>query len=156
MSKRRIPLAIAIPGIGDRIRLAREFRGLSQSDLARLLEVTPSAVNQWEKNKSEPGIEHMLKFRREHQIALDWIYAADVEALRPAFVRFIVDFGARPDAPEVARRLRAEWGHPVPLPASGVPAGDVAEAILHHHPKPRGRPPQRPRTLHEDSSKLDD
>jgi len=156
VTKRKIPLAVTIPGIGDRIRLAREFRNLTQSQFARELGLTPAAVNQWEKGTTEPGIEHMLRFRREHQIPLDWIYAADTEVLRPPFLRFIVDYGARPDAPEIARRLRREWGHPVPLAESGVAADEVAGTIARHHPPRRGRPPAPRRTLHEDAPKLDD
>jgi transcriptional regulator with XRE-family HTH domain len=156
VAKRRIPLAVSIPGLGDRIRLAREYLRLRKSDLARELEVTPPAVTQWESNQAEPGIEHMLKLRRDHKIPLDWIYAGDAECIKPAFLRFIVDFGERPDAPEIARRLRAEWGLPVPVHQGHVAADEVAEAIARHHPR-RGRPPKRPpTTLHEERGNLDD
>lgn len=156
MGKRKIPLAVALPGIGARIMLAREFLRMSKADLARALDVTPSAVTQWEKGAAEPGIDHMLKLKREHRIPLDWIYAEDTEAPRPEFLRFIVDFGARPDAPEIARRLRAQWGLPVPMAQSGVAADDVAQAILQRHPAAprRGRPPRH--TLHEDPEQPQD
>ena len=36
-------------GTNDRITMAREMAGLSQSELARRLGVTPQAVQQWEK-----------------------------------------------------------------------------------------------------------
>src|SRR5687767_4313195 len=40
--------------IGDRIRDAREERGFSASKLARLVDVTPTAVWNWEKNGIKP------------------------------------------------------------------------------------------------------
>jgi transcriptional regulator with XRE-family HTH domain len=41
-------------GLGDRIAEARERRGFSASELARLTGVTPTAVWNWEKNGTKP------------------------------------------------------------------------------------------------------
>ena len=41
-------------GIGERIRTLREKKGLSQTELARLIGVRPQSVQQWEAGKTEP------------------------------------------------------------------------------------------------------
>jgi len=41
---------------GDHVRRARLDRGLTQKQLAELLEVTSSTVNSWEKGRSMPTI----------------------------------------------------------------------------------------------------
>lgn len=154
VSDRQIPAAVAVPGMGERIRCARMFRQLNQAEVARRLGVTASAVNQWEKGSTEPHIGSMLAFRRETGISLDWLYAKDWEAVRGPFMGFLVQLGAAPDAPDVAREARAMFGLPVTLRSSDVPADDVAEAILRRHPPRRRRAP-RP-TLHEDQDKPGD
>ncbi len=39
---------------GSRIKQLRDARGMSQTDLARILNVTPKAVSKWEAGKMEP------------------------------------------------------------------------------------------------------
>ena len=41
-------------GFGERLVAAREKKGLSQKALAELLDITPTRLNYWEKNKREP------------------------------------------------------------------------------------------------------
>ena len=43
-----------VKGLSNRIATTREERGMSASDLARLLGVTPTAVWNWEKNAVTP------------------------------------------------------------------------------------------------------
>jgi transcriptional regulator with XRE-family HTH domain len=47
--------------IGHLIRAARKARGLTQSDLAAQMEITDSAVCQWEKGKTIPSGVSLLK-----------------------------------------------------------------------------------------------
>lgn len=47
-------------GLGDRIRKIREARAFSQSDLARMTNVTPTAVWNWETNGVVPRAETLL------------------------------------------------------------------------------------------------
>lgn len=157
VKKRVIPFSVATPDLGARLMLAREWRGLSKADLARELGVTPSAVSQWEKGTTEPGVAVMLRFKALHQVSLDWIYAEDRTAISGDFLRFIADFGARPDAPRIAREMRIALGLPAPTHQGPVAAAEVAEAIIHHHPATparRGRPPRH--TLHEDQAEPED
>lgn len=59
--------------IGDRIQKAREKRGFSASELARLVRVTPTAVWNWEKNGVQP--------RPEAQSALAKVLGVTTEYL---------------------------------------------------------------------------
>ncbi|WP_336627336.1 MULTISPECIES: helix-turn-helix domain-containing protein [unclassified Microbacterium] len=47
---------IVIPGwsFGDRLRKARVMRGLDQRALARILDVSPGAIGQWETDLTRP------------------------------------------------------------------------------------------------------
>lgn len=47
---------IVIPGwsFGDRLRKARVMRGMDQRTLARILEVSPGAIGQWETDVTRP------------------------------------------------------------------------------------------------------
>lgn len=47
--------------VGKRIRAAREQLGLHQSDLARLLDRTQTAVSYWESGKRAPGLDDLLE-----------------------------------------------------------------------------------------------
>lgn len=46
-------------GIGKQIAKARQAKGLSQTALAELLDVSPEAVSKWEQNAYRPSAEKM-------------------------------------------------------------------------------------------------
>lgn len=56
--------------IGDRLRLARERRGMTQGDLAAKLGVHPATVTLWEnhKNRRQIGTKHLQKVAEALQI----------------------------------------------------------------------------------------
>jgi len=61
----------------DRIRLARRRANLSQTALAALTNVTPSAVAQWESPRgTQPGIDHLARIAEATRVSLDWLVAA--------------------------------------------------------------------------------
>jgi len=65
----------------DRIRLARRRANLSQTDLAALTKVTPSAVAQWESPRgTQPGIDHLARIAEVTHVSLDWLVAARPDA----------------------------------------------------------------------------
>jgi transcriptional regulator with XRE-family HTH domain len=154
--KRIVPLSVAVPGLGDRLRLAREHARASKADVARAVGVSPSAVSQWENEDCEPSVGNMIKFKRAYQASLDFIYAEDLSAVSPDFIKFIVDYGGRADAPELARRVRQQWGLP-PAPATPVVSADEVAAVMfaaHPAPRKRWRPPRA--GLHEDQAPQQD
>lgn len=57
-------VGMATKTIGERIRAAREAKGLSQVDLARLLKIKAPSLSQLESGKSgSPAAETLLRFR---------------------------------------------------------------------------------------------
>lgn len=59
--------------IGDRIREAREARGFSASDLARLVDVTPTAVWNWEKNGIKPRSEVLAQVSKTLGVTTEYL-----------------------------------------------------------------------------------
>ena len=58
--------------LGDKIKQLRMSQGLSQTDFAKRLYVTPAAVNQWEKGKNKPDIDRLLKIAEVFAVPLDY------------------------------------------------------------------------------------
>lgn len=57
--------------MGDRIRMLRERRGLSQQALAVLCEVNASQVHRWERGRNEPSVESLRALARALDVSLD-------------------------------------------------------------------------------------
>jgi DNA-binding XRE family transcriptional regulator len=49
-----IPFDTELENLGQKIRAYRQFMGLRQKDLARLLGVNPNTIGHWEKGKHKP------------------------------------------------------------------------------------------------------
>lgn len=65
--------------IGKRIKECREDVDLSQKELAELIDVTPSAVNQYEKGEKIPSTETLLKLAKALGVATDYLLGASQE-----------------------------------------------------------------------------
>ncbi len=50
------------PGLGERLRMARQTAGLPQSQLARHLRVTQSTVSSYERGECRPGPERLAVY----------------------------------------------------------------------------------------------
>jgi len=59
--------------LGARIRLARRIAGFSLEDLGDALQVSRSAVSQWEENQTLPRQEHMDIISEVLRVSLDWL-----------------------------------------------------------------------------------
>lgn len=46
---------------GDRIRTARETRDITQAELARMLDISPQQLSQWEGEKVTPGQDNLVR-----------------------------------------------------------------------------------------------
>jgi transcriptional regulator with XRE-family HTH domain len=55
--------------IGSQIKHFRELAGLSKSDLARRVRVSPTAVHNWEENGVMPRMEVMLELERALEVS---------------------------------------------------------------------------------------
>ena len=57
--------------IGDNIKRFRELKHESQAELAKLLDVDRSAVNQWEKGRTKPRLSHLRTLAEHFEVPFD-------------------------------------------------------------------------------------
>jgi transcriptional regulator with XRE-family HTH domain len=67
------PVAESQEDIGDRIRIAREARGMKQKDLATRLGVEQSHVWKWENNKRVPRMQTLATICDMLDVTLDYV-----------------------------------------------------------------------------------
>jgi len=65
--------------IGKRIKERRQKMNLTQKDLAEKVQVTPSAINQYEKGEKTPSTENLLNLARELGVSSDYLLGASKE-----------------------------------------------------------------------------
>ena len=59
--------------IADRIRYLRDKAGLTQSDLAKKLNISRSAVNSWEMSLSSPSLENIIEITKIFGVSADFL-----------------------------------------------------------------------------------
>lgn len=61
--------------LAERLRTARlnMVPEVSQRDIAKLLERSPSAVNLWEKGKTEPDADDLVQLAKRYRVTTDWL-----------------------------------------------------------------------------------
>ena len=62
-----------ILNIADKIRLLREQRGLTQTDLAKTLGISRSAVNSWEMSLSLPSLTNIVELAKIFHVSTDFL-----------------------------------------------------------------------------------
>jgi len=60
-------------GIGKRVKDLRVFLKYSQTELANMLEITPSSVNAFEKDKTKPSIKTLQLLAEKLDANLNWV-----------------------------------------------------------------------------------
>lgn len=65
--------------VGDRIRFVREMRKLLRRDLAFRLGVTESSWANWEKGRSEPRVDNLVRIAAELGVTTDFILGLEHE-----------------------------------------------------------------------------
>ena len=65
--------------ISDKIRQLREQAGLSQSQLAKKLDVTRSSVNAWEMGLSAPTTQYIVALTKLFHVSADYILGTEAE-----------------------------------------------------------------------------
>jgi transcriptional regulator with XRE-family HTH domain len=79
----RRPQQIA-EGVGAHLRARREEQGVSLRELARRLQISPSALSQIETGKSRPSVGTLYAIVSELRMSLDELFAASPTARRPS------------------------------------------------------------------------
>ena len=59
--------------IADRIKLLRESRGLTQTELAKRLGITRSGVNAWEMGITIPSTQYIIKLSLLFKVSTDYL-----------------------------------------------------------------------------------
>jgi phage repressor protein C with HTH and peptisase S24 domain len=77
---------VMVQTVGDRLRQARNARGLSQVDVANACKVTRAAVSLWESGATTPNNDNLETAARKLHVAFDWLRTGRGGApdLRPA------------------------------------------------------------------------
>lgn len=76
------------PILAQRLRAARAaiHPEITQRQIAKEMEVSPSAVNLWEAGKTEPSASDLAKLAGRYKVSTDWLLGVD-ESTRPAVKR---------------------------------------------------------------------
>ena len=65
--------------VGTKIRELRRKRNMIQSDMAKLINVHPSAIAMWESGKRQPEREKLVQISKLFNVTVDWLLAEDEE-----------------------------------------------------------------------------
>jgi Zn-dependent peptidase ImmA (M78 family)/DNA-binding XRE family transcriptional regulator len=77
-----------------RITMAREYAGQSKTDLANALNISPSAVAQWESGTKKPDLDNLVRMAHELRIPLSFLHKPSVFTAR-GFISFRATKAAR-------------------------------------------------------------
>jgi transcriptional regulator with XRE-family HTH domain len=113
--------------IGVALRAARTQRQLSQSDLARLAGVSPSAISQAERGKRGLSLETLLELTGNLNMSVDELLRGEVVA------------GYRLGHRHHPRARRVDNGHQ-PLPLLDAPTAGLRAYLVHLPPRQAGSP----------------
>ena len=81
--------------VGDKIRLLRKNKGITQTQLAEALSVSSQSVSKWENHLSVPDITVLPVIARYFGITMDELFNYRLDALneKERFIRFMVNNG---------------------------------------------------------------
>jgi len=65
-----------ILNVADRIRFLRDKQGMTQTDLARKLGISRSAVNAWEMSLSAPSLANVVEMAQIFHVSTDFLLSA--------------------------------------------------------------------------------
>lgn len=66
--------------VADRIKALREEKGLTQTDLSKLLGITRSSVNAWEMGISVPSTQYIVELAHIFKVSTDHLLCVDNSA----------------------------------------------------------------------------
>ena len=59
---------------GERLKELRNAKGITQKELADLLNVSGNTVHSWEKDKQEPSMNALLFLSEYFEVSLDYLF----------------------------------------------------------------------------------
>lgn len=63
--------------ISERLKQLREHKGITQTELAKLLSLTKSSVNGWEMGISIPSTQYIVELSKIYNVTTDYILGTD-------------------------------------------------------------------------------
>ena len=66
--------------VADRIKALRDERGLTQTELSKLLGITRSSVNAWEMGISVPSTQYIVELAHIFRVSTDFLLCVDNSA----------------------------------------------------------------------------
>jgi len=102
----RTALSVVDDDVPRRLRAERERRGISLRELARRLDISPSAVSQIETGRARPSVATLWAIVTELGMSLDDLFAPEADAPRASMLP-VVAAGAR-EALQLATGVRWE------------------------------------------------
>ena len=66
--------------VAERIKMLREQREMTQSELAKRLNITRSSVNAWEQGISVPSTQYIVELAALLHVSTDYLLGVDVTA----------------------------------------------------------------------------
>lgn len=60
-------------GFGNRLKELRQQKGLTQADLANILNLGPTAISNYEANRNEPTFEKLLQLAEYFEVSCDYL-----------------------------------------------------------------------------------
>jgi len=67
---------------GSRISQVRKEKGMSQEQLAKALEATPTTVGRYERDEVKPSIEVAVKIAQILEVSLDYLTGSSIDYLK--------------------------------------------------------------------------
>lgn len=79
--------------LNKRIAELRKKQGWSQTELARRLHISPSAVGMYEQGRREPPLDVLIAISEEFAVTLDYLIAGKIGALNNPGISSHIDVG---------------------------------------------------------------
>ena len=76
---------------GERLGEILEDKDISQKDFAKLLNIAPSTLNGYIKNRRQPDVEMLKKMAETLNISVDYLIGADISAFTIQEMNLIAD-----------------------------------------------------------------
>ena len=89
---------------GEKLQVLRKSRGLSQEQLAEVLEVSRQAVSKWDLNASMPDAEKIVEISRRFSVSTDYLLKNELEEEPAAPAADVADWTERKGNEEARRR----------------------------------------------------
>src|SRR5690554_2554687 len=66
-------------GIGDKIQHLRKLSGLTQEELAEVLQISRQALSKWENNTTKPDLEKIVIISENFKVSTDYLIKDDID-----------------------------------------------------------------------------